>query len=111
MNPPAHRLVLTLAAFALAVAIGGAVIADGYLSAEHGAPVPVVAAVSVTAPPVASESATPQVVYVHPAPPRKVIHVIRTASPAPARVVHVTVPSVGGSGEGGGNDDGGGGDG
>jgi hypothetical protein len=48
-------------------------------------------------------------VYVRPAPSPEVIHVTKTAPPAPPQVVHVTVPGTGGEGNDGegGNESGG----
>jgi hypothetical protein len=48
---------------------------------------------------------------VRPAPPPAVIHVTQIASPAPKRIVHVTVPGTGGENdtESGAENDGGGG--
>jgi|SRR5450755_82201 hypothetical protein len=103
MNTSIHRAGLGIAALAVVTVVGGALIADGYLGARSQAaagpasatvqePLPVPTAATESAPP-------PQVVYVRPAPPAKVIHVTQPAPAAPPRVVHVTVPGTGAENE------------
>ena len=112
MNASIHRLGLATAALVAVVTIGGFFVVDGYLSANR-----ITSAASQVAPASVSPSAAatgtlpPEVVYVRPAPSPEVIHVTKTAPPAPPQVVHVTVPGSGGEGndgeggtESGGND-------
>lgn len=104
MNASIHRTGLGIAALAVVVVIGGALIADGYLGARSQAaagPASATVQEPLPAPPAAAASAPPAVVYVRPAPPAAVIHVTQTAPPARQRIVHVTVPSTGGENEAG----------
>jgi hypothetical protein len=114
MNPSIHRVGLAVAALAVVVAVGGFFVADGYLSARRtasAAPADLITRAAASPTPTGAGTVPPEVVYVRPAPSPKVIHVTRTAPPAPPQVVHVTVPAAageGGDGEGGGETDGGG---
>jgi hypothetical protein len=113
MNPSIHRAGLAIAALTVVVAVGGFFVADGYLSARRTASTGPTGPITSTAAPTPTAAGTlaPEVVYVRPAPSPKVIHVTRTAPPAPPQIVHVTVPTVGGEGsdgERGGETDGGG---
>ena len=111
MNASIHRVGLAVAAIAVVVTVGAVFVADGYFSAGRTA-----SAASpggsdtVSPPPAATGTLPPELVYVRPAPSPEVIHVTKTAPPAPPQVVHVTVPGTGGEGndgEGGTASDGG----
>jgi len=114
MHASIHRLGLAIAAVTVVVTVGGFFVVDGYLSVRRTASaVPVGSTTRAAASPAASAAGTvpPEVVYVRPAPSPRVIHVTRTAPPAPAQIVHVIVPGAGGEGndgERGGETDGGG---
>src|SRR5664280_2152687 len=99
MNASIHRVGLAVAAIAVVVTVGGVFIADGYLSANQitSATTPG-GSDSVSPSPAATETLQPEVVYVRPAPSPEVIHVTKTAPPAPPQIVHVTVPGSGGEG-------------
>jgi hypothetical protein len=102
MNTSIHRAGLGIAALAVVTVAGGALIADGYLGARSQAaagPASATVQESLPAPTAAAPSGPPQVVYVRPAPPAKVIHVTKPAPAAPPRVVHVTVPGTGAESE------------
>ena len=102
-----HRVGLALAAIAALVTVGGAYIADGYLSVHDVASARVATpAADPSAPPSATATLPPDVVYVRPAPSPKVIHVRKTAPPVAPKVVHVTVPTRGGESADGEHDDG-----
>ena len=115
MNPSIHRVGLAIAALTVIVSVGGLFVADGYLSARRTASAARAGSIARTAAspaPAAAGTVPPEVVYVRPAPSPEVIHITRTAPPAPAQVVHVTVPAEGGEGgdsDHGGETDGGGG--
>ncbi|MGO9178643.1 MAG: hypothetical protein ACLQBX_17405 [Candidatus Limnocylindrales bacterium] len=114
MNASIHRVGLAIAAVTVVVTVGGLFVVDGYFSARRTASTAPVGSITDTAvSPAASAGRTvpPEVVYVRPAPSPKVIHITRTAPPAPAQIVHVSVPGAGGEGnerERGGETDGGG---
>ena len=101
MNASVHRFGLVVAALAVIATVGGFSLAQSYLSGRAAAATAPPAAAT-PAPTTAPETLPPDVVYVRPAPPPKVIHVTQTAPPAKPKVVHVTVPTP--SGEGGGDD-------
>jgi hypothetical protein len=108
MNASVHRFGLVVAALAVIATVGGFSVAQSYLSSRAAAAT-VAPAATTPAPTAAPETLSPDVVYVRPAPPPKVIHVTQTAPPAKPKVVHVTVPTPSGGDDGGG-DDGPGGD-
>jgi hypothetical protein len=93
MNGSVSRVGLAVGTFAVMLTVGGAYLAEGYLSAQ-GAASAVGAMPTTTDSPTPSGTGTlpPELVYVRPAPPPQVIHVTKSASPAKPRVVHVTVP-------------------
>ncbi len=98
MNNSIHRVGLGIAALTVVTVVGGALVADGYLGASSQAAVGATSATvqeSLPAPTSAAQPDSPEVVYVRPAPPPKVIHVTKPAPAAPPRVVHVTVPGSG----------------
>jgi hypothetical protein len=109
MNASIHRLGLAVAALAVVVTVGGFFVADGYLTARPAVSAdPAVSDGSVSPSPATTGTLPPEVVYVRPAPSPEIIHVTKTAPPAPPRVVHVTVPGTGGEGDDGeGGNDGG----
>ena len=97
MNGSVHRAGLAVAALVVVVIVAGFFVTDGYLSAGRTAsPAPPGAAASVSPSPSATGTLPPEVVYVRPAPSPQVIHVTKTAAPAPPQIVHVTVPGSGG---------------
>lgn len=106
MNASVHRLGLVVAAVAVIATVGGFSLAQSYLSSRAAAATAAPAAAP-PAPTAAPETLSPDVVYVRPAPPPKVIHVTQTAPPAKPKVVHVTVPTPAGGDDGGGDDGGG----
>lgn len=113
MNASIHRLGLAVAALAVVVTVGGFFVADGFLTAAQTASAgPAVSDGSVSPSPAATGTLPPVVVYVRPAPSPEIIHVTKTAPPAPPKIVHVTVPGSGGEGNEGedGNEHDGGGD-
>lgn len=103
MHASIHRAALAVSGVAVVTVVGGFLIADGYLAARGQAAGGL--ATSTVQGPLASmaaaASASPQVVYVRPAPSPQVIHVTQPAPAAPPRVVHVTVPGTGGENDGG----------
>jgi hypothetical protein len=103
MNASIHRVGLAVAAIAVVVTVGGALVADGYFSAGRTASAATPGS-SNSVSPSATATATllPEVVYVRPAPSPEVIHVTNTAPPPPPQVVHITVPGTGGEGNDGG---------
>ncbi len=114
MHASIHRAGLAIAAVTAVLTVGGFFVVDGYFSARRSpSAAPAGSITSAAAAPAASAARTvpPEVVYVRPAPSPKVIHITRTAAPAPAQIVHVTVPGAGregNDGERGGETDGGG---
>lgn len=111
MNASIHRLGLAVAVLVVVATVGGFFVADGYFSASGTtSPAPLITDGSVAPSAAATGTPQPELVYVRPAPSPQVIHVTKTAPPAPPQVVHVTVPGSGGEGtdgEGGGETDGG----
>ncbi len=106
MNSSVHRLGLVVAALAVIATVGGFSLAQSYLSSRAAAAT--AAPVTATAAPTAAlGTLPPDIVYVRPAPPPKVIHVTQTAPPAKPKVIHVTVPTPSGGDDGGGDDGGG----
>jgi len=99
MNLSIHRIGLVVAAAAVVITVGGALVADGYVSARKSVTTPVVPAVSSTATPATAAPLEPQLVYVRPAPPPQVIHVTEKAPVAAPKVVHVVVASRSGGGD------------
>ncbi len=83
-----RRLGVTVASVATVVAVAGVFAAQGYMSAQQGSVLGVAGA---------ADTASPQTVYVRPAPSAQVIHVTQTVQPSgPPPVIHVIVPSTGG---------------
>jgi hypothetical protein len=109
MNGSISRVGLAVATFAVIVTVGGAYVADGYLSAQG-------AASAIRATPTINDSSSPsptatlppELVYVRPAPSPKVIHITKAAPAAAPKVIHVTVPTVPGESADGERDSGGG---
>lgn len=102
MNASINRVGLAVATLAVIVTVGGAYVADGYLSAR-GAASTIRATPTINDPssPGVPRTVQPELVYVRAAPSPKVIHVTRAASPPAPRVIHVTVPAApGDSGDG-----------
>jgi hypothetical protein len=111
-----HRVGATVAGMVTVVAVGGAFVAQGYLSAQ-----PRTASTATTAPteqitltpPTADPTLAPQTIYVMPVPTAPIIHIVKkvpaakvpTAKPLPNPTpIHIIVtPSPGGD-DGGGDD-------
>ena len=110
MNASIHRVGLAVAAIAVVVTVGGVFVADGYFSAGRTASAATPGGSDRVSPSLAATGTLPpEVVYVRPAPSPEIIHVTKTAPPAPPQIVHVTVPGTGGEGNDGegGNESGG----
>jgi multidrug efflux pump subunit AcrA (membrane-fusion protein) len=88
-----QRIGLIAATLVTGAAIGGAFVAEGFITTQKSA---------VTSPPTVSEAPDasgvldPETVYVRPAATPQIIHVTRTAPPATQPpVIHMIVPSTG----------------
>jgi hypothetical protein len=113
-----HRIGVTIAGLATVATVGGAFVAQGYMTAQKAAAdatAQTSAQTSATSDPTADPTATldPEIIYVNPVPSPAVIHVTKPARPVhtKAPVVPVVVPTLtptgepGEPGDNGGSDD------